>query len=288
MRARAYVFAVSFATSLATAGQTEAAPSWVRRHLTLPSGDWGFDVGLGIGHVPRDPPTDDTAGGINTEMAVGVTDRVELGVRTGIRFGNDAARSIQADQYGRLFDRQTFGAGVDVLANPELRVRVAPIRGPVAEVAFEGRVVLPFARGTSAGLLFGVPLAFHLGGRVRLDTGAYLPFVFGPGGSLSGPPPTGAFCRQCWRFFALSLPLDVWIQASPRVWLGPMTGILIQYPGDARSSVEVSLGFGFGYQITHYLDFKAMVLFPTLNNDPTTNGDARFFGVGAGVEIRIE
>ena len=61
-----------------------------------------------------------------------------------------------------------------------------------------------------------------------------------------------------------------------------MTGVVLQQPGDVRSQGYVSLGFGFGYQITHYLDFKAMVLFPTLSSD------SRFFGFGAGVEIRIE
>jgi hypothetical protein len=243
-----------------------AAPPWVDRHLTLPAGDWAFDVGLGVAHERPEPFPENTAAGINAEMAVGVTDRVEIGLRTGVRFGDLASRSVQADKFGRLFDRQTFGGGAEVLANPELRVRGAPLRGRVAELALEGRIVLPFENGTDAGLLFGMPLAFHIGQRVRLDTGIYVPVVF-------VRPPT---------YVALSLPLDVWIQASPRVWLGPMTGIVIQRPGDTGSRTDVSLGFGFGYQITRYLDFKAMVLFPTLNND------SRFFGGGAGIEIRIE
>lgn len=252
-----------------------AAPPWVDRHLTVPSGDWAFDLGLGVGHVPHDPVTDGSAAGINAEMSVGVTNRVELGLRTGLRLGDFPQRSIQADKYGRLFDRQTFNAGIEVLANPEFRIRGALVRRPVTEVALEGRVVLPLANGTSAGLLFGVPLAFHLGNRVRLDTGVYLPFIFGHGGTILGPPATDAY-------FAISLPLDVWIQAAPRVWLGPMTGVLFEQPGDPASRANLSLGFGFGYEITHYLDFKAMLLFPTLNTD------TRLFGVGAGIEIRIE
>jgi hypothetical protein len=257
----------SFAAVASLTADAGAAPPWVDRHLTLPAGDWAFDAGLGVGHVRFDPQGDDTAAGVNAEMAVGVTSRVELGVRTGIRFGDGLDRSIHADQFGRLFDRQTpFDVGSEVLANPELRVRGAPVRGRVVELALEGRIVLPFENGTNAGLLFGLPLSFHLGDRVRLDTGAYLPVVF--------QHPT--------TLFALSFPLDVWIQASPRFWLGPMTGVVFQQPGDVGSQANVSLGFGFGYQITHYLDFKTMVLFPTLNSD------SRFFGVGAGVEIRIE
>jgi hypothetical protein len=240
-----------------------AAPPWVERHITLPAGNWAFDVGLGVAH---DPAPDIGGVGINAEMAVGITDRVELGVRTGIRFGDDLQRAVQADHYGRLFDRQTFGTGADVLANPELRVRGALVRTHVVELALEGRVVLPFENGTVAALEFGVPLAFHLGDRVRLDTGAYVPVIF---------PRQGPFAD-------VRLPLDVWIQVSPRVWLGPMTGIVLERPGNPGSRAFASLGFGFGYEITHYLDFKAMLLFPDLNDQP------RLFGAGAGVQIRIE
>ncbi len=242
-----------------------AAPPWVDRHLTLPAGDWAFDFGLGIGHVPA--ATDDTGVGINTEMSVGVTPRVELGVRTGIRFGDPPERGINADAYGRLFDRQTFDAGADTVANPEVRVRGALVRGDVAEVALEGRLVLPFADGTGAGLLFGVPLSFHLGDRVRLDTGPYVPVTFPPRADTE---------------VDLSAPIDLWIQATSRFWLGPMSGVRFERLGRNGGVTDISLGLGLGYQITHALDFKAMFLFPTINNE------SRDFGVGAGVEVRIE
>jgi hypothetical protein len=250
-----------------------AAPPWVERHLTLPAGDWAFDFGLGVGHVP--PFTcgpacsgpNDLGVGINGEMSVGVTRRVELGVRTGVAFGDPLERGIRADQYGRLFDRQTFDTGIDTFANPELRVRGAVVRGDVAEVALEGRLVLPFADGTGAGLLFGVPLAFHLGNRVRLDTGPYVPVVF--------PPHMDAQV-------ALSAPIDLWIQATSRFWLGPMSGLRFGQLGRDDGRTDVSLGLGLGYQITHAFDFKAMFLFPRLNNE------SRDFGFGAGIEVRIE
>jgi hypothetical protein len=263
MRRPAPFFASCFAVSVAFASSGAlGAPPWVERHLTLPQANWAFDFGLGIAH---DSVPDISGVGINAEMGVGITDRVELGIRTGIRIGDFAERAVQADDYGRLFDRQTFGTGADVFANPELRVRGAPVRTRVVELAFEGRVVLPFEDGTQAAFLFGVPLSFHLGDRVRLDTGAYVPVVFAH--------PT---------YFEVRLLLDVWIQVSPRVWLGPMTGIVLQRPGDTASRALFSLGFGFGYEITHYLDFKAMLLFPGVNDEP------RLFGAGAGVEIRIE
>lgn len=250
-----------------------AAPPWVDRHLTLPSGDWAFDFGLGIGHVPTFPCGGFCSGpagtsvGINAEMAVGVTQRVELGVRTGIRFGDAFDRAIHADEYGRLFDRQTFDTGGDTVANPEVRVRGALVRSEVVELALEGRLVLPFANGTGAGLLFGVPLSFHLGNRVRLDTGPYVPVSFPPRADTE---------------VDLSAPIDLWIQATSRFWLGPMSGVRFYRLGRDGGRTDVSLGLGLGYQITHALDFKAMFLFPTLNHE------SRDFGVGAGVEVRIE
>jgi len=257
----------------AVAPDARALPPWVDRPLTLPKGDWAFDAGLGIGHAPAAPDQGDTGAGINMEMAVGVTDRLELGVRTGLRFGDDFERGIHPDQYGRLFDRQYVGGGDDVLANPELRVRGALVRGDVFELGLEGRLFVPFEQGTDAAAEFGVPMAFHIGNRVRLDTGVYTPLVF------TQPDPT----------LSVSAPLDLWIQASPRVWVGPMTGLVFQNvtganarPFNYQPVTDLSLGAGFGYQITRYLDFKAMFLFPEINQN------SQDFGLGAGVQIRIE
>jgi hypothetical protein len=256
---------VAAAATLAVAlvpQSVSAAPPWVDRHLTMPGGDWAFDFGLGIAHVPAP----DSAVGINLEMAVAPADIVELGVRTGLRFGDQFERDMAPDQYGRLFDRQYFNGGGDVLANPEFRVRVAPLRGPVVDLAIEGRIIIPLYT-PDAGLEPGLPLAFHLGDRVRLDTGVWIPIFVGPNPQ---------------SFPGFSAPLDIWIQITHRLWLGPMTGLSFARIGDRPSDAAFSLGFGLGYQITHAVDFKTMFLFPALNED------ARFFGLGAGVQIRIE
>jgi len=76
--------------------------------------------------------------------------------------------------------------------------------------------------------------------------------------------------------------VDAWIQTSRRFWLGPLTGVAFERLGDNNGAASVSLGFGFGYQITRALDFKAMFLFPTINDE------SRNFGVGAGLQARIE
>ncbi len=273
MRPRTVAVSISVALPagllvLATARSAQAAAPWVDRHLTLPSGDWGFNFGLGVGHVP-----DDTGVGVNAEMAVGLLSRLELGVRTGLRFGDGPSRAINADYYGRLFDRQTLPGGPgtaegnEVLANPEVRVRGALVREEIVELGLEGRVVLPFADDSVAGLLFGVPMAFHLGDRVRLDLAADVPIVFYQNDTTVG----------------LHVPVDLWIQATRRFWIGPMTGLAFDSLGDRRGgTTSVSLGLGLGYSITHALDFKAMFLFPDINDD------SRDFGAGAGIEVRIE
>jgi hypothetical protein len=257
----------------AAARDAHALPPWVDRPLTLPAGDWAVDTGLGIHHLPAPPGVEQRTGaGINLEMGVGVTDRLELGVRTGLRFGDDTVRGLEGDLYGRLFDRQYVDGADGVLANPELRVRGAVVRGDVLELGLEGRLFVPVEQNDAA-VEFGLPMAFHIGHRVRLDTGVFFPLVFTPSPTL-----------------AVSAPLDVWIQASPRVWVGPMTGLVFQNVTDSSSrrsigyppATDLSLGGGFGYQITRYLDFKAMFLFPEIDHE------GQDFGFGAGVQIRVE
>jgi hypothetical protein len=267
MRARRWLLALLVATPFVATVATEAdaAPPWVDRNLTLPSSDWAFDFGLGVAHTPPSPANDITAG-VNAEMAVGVTSRVELGLRTALRFGDIPDRGVRADQYGRLFDRQTFDTAAEVVANPEFRVRGALVRESVFELALEGRLVLPFEAGTAAGVLLGVPVAIHLGNIARLDVGAYMPVIF-----YDRDPSVD-----------LRLPLDLWIQATRRLWLGPMTGLEFVRVGDVNGATRVSLGFGLGYQITHALDFKTMLLFPDINHE---SGD---FGIGAGIQVRID
>jgi hypothetical protein len=260
--------AISLAASLAAttlAREAAAAPPWVDRSLTLPAGDFAFDVGTGF-VLP--PPT---GAGVNLEMGIGLTSRIELGVRTALRFGDAGERGAQPDVYARLFDLQTFDAGDGVVANPEVRLRGALVRGEVGELALEGRVVAPFQPGTGFGMMFGVPVALHLGDRVRLDTGAYLPLVVD---HRIGPEPYPVTDRV---HVALSIPFDVWIQATRRFWIGPVSNLVFYENG-----TSFVLGVGLGYQITHAIDFKAMAL----STDLTRHIED--VGVGAGVQIRIE
>ena len=253
---RRFVLPLSAALAATTLPRgAAAAPPWVDRSLTLPAGDVAFDVGTG---VVLPPPT---GAGVNLEMGIGLTSRIELGIRTGLRFGDDFERGEQPDAYARLFDLQTFDTGDTAVANPEVRLRGELVRGEVGELGLEGRVVLPFDPGSGVGLEFGVPVALHAGERVRFDSGAYVPVIVERRG--------GATAR-------LGIPLDVWIQATPRFWIGPVSELAFDDAG-----AHFGLGLGLGYQITRAIDFKAMGLFPDLTRDGT-------FGIGAGLQFRIE
>jgi hypothetical protein len=245
------------AMQLSWAGLAAAAPPFVDRSITLPRHDLAFNFGLGIAHA-----NNSLGPGINLEGAGAFTSSLELGFRTGLRFG-DAGRAGRADAYGRMFDTETYGDGDDaVLSNPEARLRWAVVQGQVVEVALEGRAYSPFTDGF--GLMFGVPMAFHLGRIVRFDTGVFVPVLF--------HTPTEAF---------VSIPFHLWIQATERLWLGPLTGVRFHSNGGGR--VDVPFGFGLGYQVSRAVDFKTWLLFQDV-----ANGSARAWGFGAGVELRIE
>ena len=258
---RALLCWVTFVACVGATGAAHAAPTWVARGTNLPRGTWAFDPGLGFAY--DDYLHDSLFGlGLNLEAAVGVLPELELGLRTGLRLGSDG-RVLQADQYGRLFDRQTFGTDHDSVANPELRIRGRLVRGSIVELALEGRVFLPIETYSRFGVMFGMPLLLHLD-RVRIDTGLYVPLVF----------------RERTQV-VVSIPIDLWIQVTSRLWLGPMSGVRFDNPRDVT---DVSLGFGLGYQFTHALDLKTMLLFPGINH----SRGARHLGGGVGLQVRIE
>jgi hypothetical protein len=111
-----------------------------------------------------------------------------------------------------------------------------------------------------------MPVALHFGASLRIDSGLYLPVTF--------YDPV---------LFAISVPLDVWFQISPRLWLGPMTGIRFQHWGP-DDHTDLALGFGLGYSLARALDLKTAFLMPAINQ---TEG-ARNFGIGVGIQVRIE
>jgi hypothetical protein len=255
----------SLVAVLGSARPAAAAPRYVDRSLTLPRLVFQGDPGIGLAHVAVGRQ-EFTGAGLNLEGAIGITDSVELGLRTGIRLGNEA-RVLGADAFGRTLFTETYGVAGDTLANPEFRVRWAAYSGSVVEVGLDGRVFLPFETGSSVGVMFGVPLAFHIGDLLRIDLGLYIPVVTGD--------PTSV---------VISVPAYFWFQVSHSVWLGPMVGLRHIDPGGPFPSHDDFLvGFGLGYQVASAVDLKWMVFAPRVNG----NEDARVYGGGMGVAFRI-
>lgn len=248
---------------IAIATPASAAERWVYRPMTLPRLVFAGDVGLGIGHADFGP-TSATGAGMNLEGGLGVTDRLELGFRTGVRFGDDG-RATQADSYGRTLWTETWGVGHRTVANPEFRIRWIAYSGDVAEVGLDGRVFLPVERFTNFGMMFGVPLAFHIADFMRIDTGPYIPIVFND--------PT---------FNGLVMPAYFWFQPTEKLWLGPMMSLRFIDPGPGDHDASLLLGFGLGYQVARAVDLKTMILFPAVEDD-----FVRRFGAGFGVQFRI-
>lgn len=261
---RLILAAVVAAGTLAT-GSSEGAERWVDRPMTLHQLVFAGDVGLGIGHVNLPRPFNDYTGvGLNLEGALGVTEKFELGLRTGVRFG-DEGKAASADAYGRTLWTETYNVGGATFANPELRARYVFYSGSIAEVGGDARIFLPTARGSSFGMMIGVPLAFHLADFVRIDTGVYLPIVF------SDP-----------TFAGLSVPGYFWFQIGEKLWLGPMAALRFFDAARGTNDASLLLGFGLGYQIVNMLDFKTQLFLPDIGD-----GFVDVVGVGAGVQFRI-
>ncbi len=264
----ALAFGIALGFVVGSAHEAEAAPRWVDRSITLPRLVFAGDVGLGVGHesAPFPANVDVTGAGMNLEAALGITDSVELGLRTGLRFGDDG-KAVGAAGYGRTFFTETFGTGFDTVANPEFHVRWAAYSGRVVEVGLDGRVYTPIERNTDFGLMFGVPLAFHIASFMRLDTGMYIPVIF------TSPATT-----------VISVPAYLWFQVSNKVWLGPMFDFRhISRPIVAPAD-DFLLGFGVGYQVASMVDLKWMFLAPRVNAGPN---EVHAYGGGFGVQFRI-
>jgi hypothetical protein len=258
-----------FALAMVSSSTSEAAERWVDRPMTLHRLVFAGDVGIGVGHLRTrrlifNDEYSVTGAGLNLEGALGVTEKLELGFRTGVRFGDDG-KLTQADSYGRTLWTETYGVGGSTIANPELRIRWVAYSGSVAEVGLDGRVFMPVETGTRFGMMFGVPLAFHIADFLRIDTGAYIPIVF--------RDPT---------FNGLVIPGYFWFQTSEKLWLGPMASLRFLDAGPGNHDASLLIGFGLGYQVANAVDLKTMILFPAATDD-----FVRRFGAGFGVQFRI-
>jgi hypothetical protein len=245
------------AAFLAAPARVEATP-YLFRSLTLPRGAGALDLGLGIGRMP-DPRW--TGVGLNLELAVGVSSDFELGIRTGVRFGQEG-RATRADAYGRTWETEHYGVGSEEWANPEVRMTLTVARGTNVQLGLEGRAYLPVEDGTYFGIMIAMPLLLRIGS-LRVDSGLYIPIIF----------------AEPRNFTTISIPLHLWLQASHGLWLGPLLGLRVVDGGDN----QYPLGFGLGLAISGSADLRTWILFPDISGEAA----ARAFGFGFGLEVRF-
>jgi hypothetical protein len=239
---------------VALAAGTAAATSPVGRSLNLSNGTFELGLGAGIGHRE---PIDHTGLGINFELGYGITSVLELRLRSGLRFG-EAGQVTDADRYGRPVETETYNLGSDSLANPEIGLRFNLVRSGTLELALDGKLYLPVSG--SFGIMVGLPLALHLGSRLRLDTGLFVPIIFAD--------PT---------YNEVSLPLHLWIKLQGGSFVGPITGVVFHSSG-GRS---VPFGFGVGTALSYDADLRAWLLFEDISHDGARNA----FGAGVGLYV---
>jgi hypothetical protein len=238
---------------LALGGQAQAA-AFINRGLNLPSSTFELGLGAGIGHLGA---SDYTGLGLNFELGYGLNSTVELRARSGIRFAQ-SGKSTQADLYGRPVETETYNSGYDSIANPEIGLRFNLVRGGTAEIALDGRIQLPI--DSPVGLTLGLPLALHLG-RVRLDTGVFMPIRFYDNTAID-----------------ISIPIHLWIKLGGANFVGPMTGVVWQDHGANR----VPFGIGAGTSLSYDADLRFWLLFRDIGED--NNKD---FGAGLGLYVQF-
>jgi hypothetical protein len=254
---RSYLRRVLLVTVLAavvgSGGEANAA-AFVNRPLTLSRSDWALDFGLGIAHIGRPRIT---GVGFNLELKAGLTSFIEFGIRSGIRV-DTKGRAVQADSFGRMFETDTYNTGGDTFANPEIALRWALVHSNV-ELGLDGRVYLP-TDGGDFGILVGVPVALHLGGVARIDTGVFVPIIFAERETRT----------------LVSIPLELWLQPSSQLYLGPLFGWQFHDPG-----TTIHFGFGLGYAVSYDIDLKTWLLFPNIRSS------GKDFGAGVGLQVRF-
>jgi len=108
--------------------------------------------------------------GMNAEAAVGLGRGFEAAVRVGARL-DDVGRGLRADEVARGYETETFGTGINALANPELRLRWRAVRWQWLEAGLDERFVLPTGPDPNVTEVFGIWMSAHAPGRARADVG---------------------------------------------------------------------------------------------------------------------
>lgn len=215
MKARGVAMVAALVSVLARSedvhAQSDVAPAFARRTMTLPKATlrldngayWPIPPGLVETSFVRTPNGRDTSTTLNFGIGIGITNDLELGFQF-VRWDVDPRSDFH---------------------DPSAYVIYRFLRKDV-ELGVFGELTLPLE--TREQVTAGMPVAFHFGDVVRLDTG---PFIVKRFRSRDDPD--------------LIAPFELPISVSDRVYLGPEAGFYLPRFGQS----DFFAGFFAGYTL---------------------------------------
>jgi hypothetical protein len=147
--------------------------------------------------------------GMSFEEALGLGRELEVGARFGVRLDRNG-RAVRADELGRGFDTETFGTGLSMTANPELRGRWRFFASNWAEMGLEDRVILPIVPDPSFTDVAGAWAVFHPSRWARFDV------------ALNGIVRWDSFAFGSSVETGLGFPVRAWVNATQHLFAGAL------------------------------------------------------------------
>ena len=175
--------------------------------------------------------------GLSLEEAVGLGMGLEAGVRFGLRF-DENGRGLRADEVARGFDTETFGTGLSITANPELRLRWRALKWKNGEAGLENRLVLPSVPAPNVTDVLGAWTSVRIAEFARADIG------------LHGVLASQSFAEERAFMGGFGMPIDVWANLTRAVFVGLVsTSHFVAATRYSASSARWTLGLGTGARV---------------------------------------
>jgi len=195
--------------------------------------------------------------GLNLEEVVGLGRNLEFGVRFAAR-PDRTGQGTRADEFARGFELNSFGTGLSVTANPELRLAWRALRWPEArllELGFEGRLVLPIVPDPNTTAVLGVKTRLFPHRLLRVDASLWLAVT------------SEKFYEERLATVAVAAPLSLWFDPGRFGYLGLIQNLRHDFATRYTSDVtRWQLGAGLGTRLAAFDLLFAMFL-------PDTFGD---------------
>ena len=269
MLLRTLPHAIAIATLFGVSTKVARAVDWVDRPLTNGSmhvqGDVGYGIGFGARQSELSAPLmttqTDKGSGFHLSAQLGLPLGFEIGARVGFRIG-DAGKITRGDEFGRVYDANTYATAGDTASNPEFLLRSSIVATKIVELGSELRFVVPAVSGSSFGMTAGLPFRLRAPGVLRFDTGFYLPTVF-----------------TSRNDYAFSIPIQLWFQIS-NFYVGAISGVKIYRQPFER--VDLAAGVGVGVTLGSIFDVRLQVVTQRVNDEEWLR--ATGLGLNVGVQ----